>query len=197
MVADEVSSRRVALIGTAAALLGSLIGVVGGLAGVSLQLRHEDAVDLRETREALYTRVLKYERSAIDRPLTQLIREEERVRQGLGQTTAPPGFRLPENPTSVEVAALQLSISSPQRIAEYEGLRAELMVYGSRRSVDLVTTFLSAEVEEYGAALDIARSRTDNDVAAEGRLIQARADMLSANEALADLVRTEVVQADG
>lgn len=69
MPTEESLSRRIALVGTGAALFGSIIGVAGGLLGTSLQLGREDAVHLRDKREALYTRVLQYERAAIERLL--------------------------------------------------------------------------------------------------------------------------------
>lgn len=121
------------------------------------------------------------------------------MRQGGGQPTAPPGFRLPKDPTSDEVLALQMSIDSPQRMADVEGLIAELEVYGSTRSRDLVVEFAIAEVAEvaeYRALLDKTRSRDDDDSVADHQLAQARAGLVFGNDALAKLVRSEVARAD-
>ncbi len=183
---------RLALIGAGSALLGSVIGVLGSVAVAEQQADRADENRLRDRREALYVRLLDYERRSLYREheaaLTQAVEQLDALNKG----EPPPSAALtPEAmPDLAEARRVAQAVSTAS--LEQRRLFAEVEVYGSREVSGLFVEFFHAQRLEVQALFQAGLREDDDDTEADRRRREARKRQDQANAALAEQVRREV-----
>ena len=184
-----------ALIGAGSALLGSVIGVLGSVAVADQQADREDENRLRDRREALYVRLLDYERRNLYREheavLTQAVERLDALAEGKPLPSAGPAPEVPKDLAEARRITRHVSTAS----LEQRKLFAEVEVYASPEVRGLFVEFFQAQRLEVEALWEAARREDDDDTEADRRRQEARQRQDVANAALAEQVRREVADA--